>query len=220
MLGLSIGHPSGMVGTIGPFVKLATGHAGLIGASFVLAPKGNEIGSWIHQPGPLDAALLTGETRIGKVIAVAAPAADEPTQVAAAAVDLIDTVTLGNVVPDGLPDARRKIMGVADLDDIHIGDEVACVACTSGYSVGRITTIAVNGLRVGPFNFSGAFGIVGDGGKKFSDAGDAGALIYRRSDMAALGLVVARSMKGDGGPLTFALPLAPALRALDAELAL
>jgi hypothetical protein len=213
-LGLSIGHPSGTVGTIGPFVRLATGQLGLIGASFVLAPKGNEIGHWIHQPGPLDAPILTGITRIGRVVKIAASAANEPARVASAAVELVDTATLGNVVPDGVPDAGRKILRAADPDDISVGDEVACVACTSGYSSGRITTVQIDNLQVGQFSFSGAFGVVGTGGREFSHAGDAGALIYRRSDMAALGLVVARSTAEGSEPLTLALPLLPALRPL------
>lgn len=218
MLGLSIGHPSGTVGTIGPFVRLATGRSGLIGSSFVLAPRGNEVGNWIHQPGPLDASILTGTTRIGKVVKIAFPTVNEPARVASAAVELFDTETLGNVVPDQVPDTGRKIARVADPDDVRIGDEVACVACTSGYSVGRITAVSTDNLKIERFNFFGVLEIEGHGGRKFSDAGDAGALIYRRSDMAALGLVVAGYMVESGPPRTLALPLAPALKALDATL--
>jgi hypothetical protein len=217
-LGLSVGHPRGTVGSIGPFVKLANGRPGFLAASFVLAPKGFAIGDWIHQPGPYDAALLTGATRVGKLAAVAAPEPDKTCRVAAAAVELVGVETAGNVAPAETQEAGRQISEVASVDDIRVGDEVALVGCTSGYSRGRITSVDWENLPIEGFTFGGAFAIAAADGGHFSDRGDGGALIYRCSDMKALGLLFARINYPGEPSESLALPLRPALDALGASL--
>jgi hypothetical protein len=213
-----MGHPSGTVGSIGPFVTLANGQPGFLGAWFVLAPKGASVGDWIHQPGPYDAALLTGATRVGKLTKIAAPESGKICRVAAATVEMIGVETIGNVVPESTPDAGRQISQVADIADIALGDEVAFVGCTSGCSRGHVTSVQWERLAVGGFVFSGAFGVTANDGTNFSDPGDGGALIYRCSDMTALGLVFARMNKVGEQSETLGLPLAPALETLGATL--
>jgi hypothetical protein len=208
----------GTVGSIGPFVELAGGRPGFLAASFALAPKGSAIGDWIHQPGPYDAALLTGATRAGKLVAVVAPEPRKVCRVAAAAVELVGVEFVGNVAPAETLEAGRSIEQIASAEDIQLGDEVALVGCTSGYSCGRITSVDWQNLQIGEFAFSGAFAITAADGGNFSDRGDGGALIYRRSDMKALGLLFARISYSSHGSESFGLPLAPALDALGAKL--
>jgi hypothetical protein len=208
----------GTVGSIGPFVELAGGRPGFLAASFALAPRGFAIGDWIHQPGPYDAALLTGTTRVGKLVAVVAPEPGKVCRVAAAAVELVDVEFAGNVAPVGTPEAGRRIEQVAGVEDIRLGDEVALVGCTSGYSCGHITSVDWQNLQIGEFAFSGAFAVSTADGGNFSDRGDGGALIYRRSDMKALGLLFAR-VNYQGQPSeSFGLPLAPVLDTFGAKL--
>ena len=139
-------------------------------------------------------------------------------RVASATVELIDVLTDGNVIPSGSPDAGRRIVRVADPDELAVGEEVACIGCTSGYSQGVVAGIQMDNLEIGNFKFFGAFGVAAQQGRNFSEAGDAGALIYRRSDMVALGLLFARNAESNQS-LTLALPLAPALKALNVTLA-
>jgi hypothetical protein len=217
-LGLSVGHPKGTVGSIGPFVKLGGGRPGFLAASYVLAPKGAEIGDWIHQPGPYDAALLTGATRVGKLAAVVAPEPGKACRVAAAAIELIGVEIEGNLAPAQTLEAGRRIDQVANVDDIRLDDEVALIGCTSSYSRGRIASVDCENLQIAGFSFSGAFAVRAADGGNFSDRGDGGALIYRRSDMKALGLLFARSNYPGEPSESFGLPLATALDALGAEL--
>jgi hypothetical protein len=213
-----MGHPSGTVGSIGPFVTLANGQPGFVSASFSLAPKGFSIGDWIHQPGPYDAALLTGTTRVGKLARVVPPVSGQICRVAAAVVELVGVETIGNVVPPKTPDAGRRIGQVAGIDDIAVNDEVAFVGCTSGYSRGRVTSVQWGNLPIAEFTFGGAFGVMANDGTNFSDPGDGGALIYRCSDMKAVGLVFARINYPGKQSESLVLPLGPALEALGATL--
>jgi hypothetical protein len=218
MLGLSVGHPIGTVCSVGPFVTLKNGQPGFLSVSFSLAPKGAAVGDWIHQPGPYDAALLTGATRVGKLAGVAAPSVGKICRVAAAAVELIDVKTDGNVLPQETPQGGRKISEVAGVDDIAVGDEVAFVGCTSGYSHGRVSSLDWDNLEVGGFKFGGAFGVIASDGTNFSEPGDGGALIYRCSDMKALGVVFARMNHVGRQSETLGLSLGPALEAFGAVL--
>ncbi len=218
ILGLSVGHPRGTVGSIGPFVRLANGRPGFLAASFTLAPKGAEVGDWIHQPGPYDTAVLTGATRVGKLATIAAPEPGKICRVAAAAVELIDTETDGNLAPTETVEAGRRIEQVAGIDDIRVGDEVALVGCTSGYSCGHVVSVRWENLKIEEFSFSGAFAISTAHGGNFSERGDGGALIYRRSDMKALGLLFARMNYADRSSESLVLPLAPALDLFGAKL--
>jgi hypothetical protein len=86
-LGLSVGHASGTVGSIGPFITFADdGAPGFLSLAFVVAPKGAEVDDYLHQPGPRDVELLTGKTRFAKLknIAAARPDRESDTDCASA----------------------------------------------------------------------------------------------------------------------------------------
>jgi hypothetical protein len=214
VLGASIGHPSGTLGSVGPFVRLADGRPGFVAGSYVLAPPGSAMKDWIHQPGLHDAVPLTGATRVGRLVAVAPPLAEGRSLAASAAVAL-DVETEGNRIPlfASAPEAGRTISGMAEA---RIGDEVAFVGATSGYSSGRITAIHMD-LPVADFHFADAIEIVADDGH-FSDAGDGGALVFRRGDMAAIGLLFARAKTQQDRSVSYALPLQPSFTALGVTL--
>src|SRR5438874_384200 len=73
-LGLSVGHPGGSGGSIGPFVRLAAnGAIAFLSTTSVLAPKDAARRDMIHQPGPFDQEVLTGRTRAGMLSHVVAP---------------------------------------------------------------------------------------------------------------------------------------------------
>jgi hypothetical protein len=218
VLGLSIGHPLGTVGTLGPFVVGPNGKAGFVSTSFVLAPKSASPGDRIHQPGPLDVELLTGETRVATLTKVAAPVRNTETQVAAALAELLDAIeTRGNVLPPESREAGQRITALAGPDDIVVGDEVAFVGRGSGYSRGRISCVGLTGLNIEQFTFNNVLCAIGES-QSFSQPGDGGALVYRCSDCRALGLIFARADMKEGPPESYILPLAPALEALGVRL--
>lgn len=217
ILGASIGHPSGMVGSIGPFVRLADGRTGFMAGSYVLAPAGSSIGDWIHQPGPYDAAVLTGATRIGRLAGIAPPH-KEGLSYTAAAVVALDVPVEGNVIPELAKPGAEAGRSIAGVSDAHLGDEVAFVGCTSGYSIGRVSVVALH-LPVGGFTFADVIEIEAEDGH-FSAPGDGGALLFRCSDMMAVGLLFARTKRADGRSISYALPLQPSLAALGVSLKL
>lgn len=214
LLGASIGHPKGTVGSIGPFVRMPHNRTGFVAGSYVLAPAGSALDDWIHQPGPHDAGLLTGSTRIGRLAATAPPRRLGLSETASAVVAL-DVEVAGNCVPAFLdaPEAGRSILGVAD---VAAGDEVAFIGSTSGYSRGRVAAIHRE-LAVAEFTFANVVEIVADDGH-FSDAGDGGALVFRCGDLMAVGLLFARETVSEGNSISYALPLQPTLDALDVTL--
>jgi len=158
-LGLSIGHPKGTRGSIGPFVILPNGRRGFVSTATVLAPPGAHPGDHIHQPSPRDDYTLTGTTRIGILSHfVSQPRHDISNEFDAAVVELLDESDCdGNVVPSPSPDARQRISAVVDPNDELLGAEVACVGLTSGLSNGIISavgmTMTVAGTGRNSFSF-------------------------------------------------------------------
>ncbi len=188
----------------------------MLSSSTTLAPKGAKVGDIIHQPGPSDQEVLTGQTRIAVLVQIIAAKARERNRVDLATAALLDGVeTSGNLVPSGGPDSGRLIAGSV-ANDLSLGDRVAFVGRTSGFSVGQITGLAYV-IQVASasttFLFEGMIEVHGASGP-FSRVGDGGALVYRCSDLRAIGLVFASA----GDQPTFLLPLAPALEAVGATL--
>jgi hypothetical protein len=214
-LGLSVGHPNGPVGSIGPFVVLPGGRSAFLSASFVLSPSGARPNDLIHQPAALDTEVLTGSTRVATLARVVAAAPGKATAVDAAAAELLPGVeTLGNELPHPSLEAGRTISEALPSNELRPKDEVAFVGCSSGFSRGRIAGVD-DTVRVGDFIFRNCITAVADEGP-FSHPGDAGALVYRRSDCRAVGMLFAR---GDGDrPISYLLPLAPMLEAFTVVL--
>ncbi len=223
-LGLSVGHPVGSLGSIGPFVKLAgdPSQIGFLSLAFAIAPKGAQLGDHIHQPGPRDTELLTGETRVATLVRIAAarPNQENDTDCAVATLDP-EIRTIGNVVPDGFPEAKRRIEGVALPVEIAPGDVVAFLGRSSGFSEGRVKVSDVRDLELqdenSMYRFRLAIEVEGINGP-FCQPGDGGALVFRRSDARAIGLIFAGAGPEDGPGVGYVLPLQPALDAAKAEL--
>jgi hypothetical protein len=220
-LGLSVGHPKGTTGSIGPFVRLRDGHIGFVSTGLVLAPDGARAGDYIHQPGTLDTDLLTGATRAGILGPFVRPQPGRHNEVDAAVVVLGDTESrsdVGNVVPPSMPDAGRAITGVAE--SLVAGDAVAFVGRTSGYSEGRIAGYDFSNLAIqmgkDTLTFDHCIEVVPTG-SRFSAPGDSGALVWRRADMKAVGLVFAAAEQ-DGRQVDYLLPIDKVLSALDVHL--
>ena len=90
-LGLSVGHASGTVGSVGPFITFADdGAPGFLSLAFVVAPKGAEVDDYLHQPGPRDVELLTGKTRLAKLKNIAAARPDRESDTDCASAKFID----------------------------------------------------------------------------------------------------------------------------------
>ncbi len=216
-LGLSVGHPKGTVGSIGPFVRLRDSREGFVSAGFVLAPDGARFGDYIHQPATLDTDILTGATRVGTLDTFIRPHPSHHNEVDAAVVVLSEAETQGNVVPQSMPHAGRTITGVAD--NLESGDVVAFVGRTSGYSEGQITVIDVQNLAINSGKESLIFDHcieVAATGRRFSAPGDSGSLVWRLSDMTAVGLLFAAGeLQDDGAQVTYLLPIDRVLSALD-----
>ena len=99
-LGSSVGHFSGVVGSIGPMVILSGGRFGFISLAFCLAPQGARKGDHIHQPGPRDVEILTGETRIATLERMAAARPNRVNDTDSAVAVFIDPNHRGdNVIP-------------------------------------------------------------------------------------------------------------------------
>jgi len=225
-LGLSVGHPLGSVGSIGPFVKLAGDQTriGFLSLAFAIAPKGAQLGDHIHQPGPRDTELLTGSTRVARLVRIAAarPNQESDTDCAVAMLDP-EIETIGNVVPEGFPDAERRIQGVVLPEEIAPGDVVAFLGRSSGFSEGRVRVSELRDLDLqdesATYRFRLCFEVEGSNGP-FCQPGDGGALVFCRNDARAIGLVLAGAGPEDGPEIGYVLPIQPALEAAKAELLL
>ena len=218
-LGLPIGHPTGTGGSIGPFVRFSEGKIGFMSTSSVLAPVNARPGDYIHQPGPRDAAILTGETRVARMTALFSELSKSVVnEVDAGIAEILpDIEWTGNIIPEPAYEAGGTIATIAEPTDL-IGASVAFVG-RSGYSVGRIVTVDLMNANIiaGKVNlkFNGCIEIIGDT-NVFSRPGDSGGLVYRRADNAAVGMVFASY---PDRAATLVLPLGPALRMLGATLA-
>jgi hypothetical protein len=179
----------------------------LLSIAQVLYPRGARAGDLIHQPGPFERPL-TGETRIARLVARGTYGGVGVAEIVSEG-DIADS-HLRNVVPDG-PDAGRPLISPSESIDLRTGDEVVMVG-VCGTRLGRVEDDQIGVLEVpthlGPERFEGCFSIQGVHGP-FSELGDAGALVYRRQDLAALGLIAAGNHD-----LTYAARLAGPLERL------
>ncbi|MEJ1975077.1 MAG: hypothetical protein WDN49_02470, partial [Acetobacteraceae bacterium] len=220
-LGLSVGHPRGSTGSIGPFVRLADGRTAFLSSSIVLAPKGATRGDMIHQPGPRDQSVLTGQTRVGALWEFTPLVTGPARNIDFGAAVLLDGIeTSGNHIPPGCPEAGRPITTVVDSWALETGDAVAFAGLGSAYGEAQVVatdfTISVaEGAET--LTFTGAIELQARSGP-CSRPGDAGALVWRRSDAAAIGMILASVNGSDDFFATYVLPLGPALAVLGGTL--
>jgi hypothetical protein len=200
--GASIGHPHGFSGSLGGFVRSRqSGDTLLLSSASALWPTAARKGDYIHQPGSIDNPLFTGETRVALISDDAPLSAPARSRLDAGYARLLDGIEIsGNVVPSGLPEAGRPIGPPAGPP--QAGDRVAKIGRGTGLTLGTISALsahvalhpvaATRNWTASATNVTGVLAISGEGAL-FSGPGDAGAVIFRLSDLRAVGLLFGSS---------------------------
>ena len=203
-IGASIGHERGGAGTIGGFVRLPDGSLGVLSCCHVLALGGlAEIGDRIYQPAIQDSRQLADE-HVAKLSGKFPPLAPGLNALDAAVARLNDGVApdgMANRLPriDGVPVefAERPIGELLEIKDLRNGQEVVKLGRSSGFTVGRVTSVDVDNFAVaasvngatGRYSFSNVTEIVSlDRDRPFATKGDSGALVLRKSDLRPIGI--------------------------------
>ena len=214
--GLSVAHPSVTAGTLGGFVRTAAGLAVLSNNHVLAASDAASLGDPALQPGPHDGG--TDDDRIGTLSAFVRFRDDAPNAVDAAVAVLDEGV---DASPGDLPGGPLAAT-VPNALDVDPDEAVEKVGRTTGYTIGRISAVEVDGVAVqydrAVHRFDDQIEIEGDVGP-FSAGGDSGSVIWRSRDRAPVALLFAGSTEGGrtGAGVTFANPLATVLRELDAR---
>jgi len=215
--GLSVGHPAVTAGTLGGFVRVG-GRLAILSNNHVLAASGAaDIGDPVLQPGPVDGGDPATD-RVATLAAFERFAADRANRVDAAVAVVNAEVPLE---PGRLPGGPLEHDPV-ESDDVEPDERVEKVGRTTGYTVGRVSAVEVDGVAVqydqDLYTFDDQIEIEGVTGS-FSAGGDSGSVIWRSADRAPLALLFAGSETGGsaGGGLTFANPLATVLSILDLQ---
>jgi hypothetical protein len=212
--GLSVAHPSVSAGTLGGFVRTASGLAILSNNHVLAAGDAAALGDPVLQPGPADGGA-PGD-RVATLTAFQRFCSDAPNLVDAAVAALDPGIA---AAPGDLPGGPLLGAVPAGLD-IDPEETVEKVGRTTGHTRGLVTAVEVDGVAVqyddALHRFDDQIEIQGSGGG-FSAGGDSGSVIWRSRDRAPLALLFAGSSTGDaqGGGVTFANPLATVLGSLD-----
>lgn len=225
-IGASIGHISGVVGTLGAFVTTKDG-IGILSADHVLAPiKGKaKKGDWIHHPALIDCGGgLTARTRIAKLYKFTTPSQNSPNLIGAGVALLNNYVThLGNRIPKGIGcPVEGHVLAEIDENSYFFKNKVKVgkIGRTTGYTEGIIETFSVNGVQIQldkntSFTFNNLIVIVGEHNTPFSLPGDAGAMVFTLEPVQVIGLLYAGS--GDGSR-SLVCPITSILQALNVNL--
>ncbi|TQN41340.1 hypothetical protein FHU33_0707 [Blastococcus colisei] len=218
--GLSVAHASVTAGTLGGFVRTASGLAILSNNHVLAASNAASAGDAVLQPGPSDGGRTADR--------VATLTGFQPM---AAGVNLVDAAVAAldedvDVAPGDLPGGPLLATVPARLD-VDPDEAVEKIGRTTGHTRGRITAVEVDGVAVqydalsspqGIYRFDDQIEIEGRSGA-FSAGGDSGSVIWRSRDRAPVALLFAGSETGGaaGTGVTFANPLSTVLAILDVE---
>ena len=197
--------------------KMAQAPQGLGKAMRILWPRSARKGDYIHQPGPIDNPLFTGETRVAVIAEATVFSRVTREGIDAGYAEILpDIGTRGNVIPEGVPGAGTSL--APDGRALTVGDRVAKIGRGTGYTTGRIAASAtkvtlhsVEHTRIWSTRsaeVADALVIDGDAGP-FSGAGDTGAIVFRLDDFVAVGLLFGSSRAEEK---TYAHDLAVVLR--------
>jgi hypothetical protein len=215
--GLSVAHPTVTAGTLGGFVRVG-GRLAILSNNHVLAAAdAAAVGDPVLQPGPADGGDPTTD-RVATLAAFERFTADRANRVDAAVAVVDAEVPLE---PGRLP-GGPLVADPAEVDDVEPDERVEKVGRTTGYTLGRVSAVEVDGVAVqydqGLYTFDDQIEIDGVAGA-FSAGGDSGSVIWRSADRAPLGLLFAGSETGGrtGGGVTFANPMATVLSVLDLQ---
>jgi hypothetical protein len=179
-----------MAGTFGCLVTDGTTRF-ILSNNHVLADENAlPLNSPIFQPGLLDGGVVPGDriAKLKKFITIKKLPADNHVDAAIAALD-----AAGLAVPAILPQVGA--LGATAPVPASVGMRVHKHGRTTGYTRGRVIDVAADvniSYDFGAARFVDQIIIVGDSGS-FSDAGDSGSLIVRRSGNRATGLLFAGS---------------------------
>lgn len=200
-------------GTLGCFVRLSSGGTGLLTAASALA-DGARIGGALILPG-------RGPDVLARIVQLVPPVVSAPdahlssgtavqNQYDAAVAALTSDVRVLNEFEPAF-----KLPPIRTVGTPVVGDHVVKVGLRSGLTRGRISEIDVTQDIHGSGGtcwFNNLFAIE-SAGDPFSRPGDAGALIVRAADGAALGLLI-----GGSDHTTLASPLSPLLDLFNCSL--
>ena len=212
--GMSVAHPSVTAGTLGGFVRTASGLAMLSNNHVLAASDAAAVGDPVLQPAPAD-----GGTAADRVATLTAfeRFRSTPANLVDAAVATLDAdmeAEPGDVPGGALLDT---VPGKLEIDP---DEAVEKVGRTTGHTYGRITAVEVDAVAVqydvAVYRFDDQIEIEGRSGG-FSAGGDSGSVIWRSRDRAPLALLFAGSATGGAGGsgVTFANPLSTVLSVLD-----
>lgn len=213
--GASVGHRDVSAGTLGAFVRVGDSDAvHLLSNNHVLGNSDRgDPGDDVLQPGAADGG--SQRDRVGGLLATVRLDPDGPNLVDAAVAVVDAEVQVDAAAHDG------QLTSTIDVTEV-VG-QVAKIGRTTGYTVGRITAVEVDGIPVGydtsVFTFEDQIEIEGVDGA-FSAGGDSGSVIYAVGDRRGVGLLFAGSTTGGpgGAGVTYANSLLTVLAALDARL--
>ncbi|MGY1802032.1 hypothetical protein ACI78T_02000 [Blastococcus sp. SYSU D00922] len=211
--GLSVAHRSVTAGTLGGFVRTASGLA-ILSNNHVLAASNAAVpGDAVLQPGPADGG--TPQDRVATLTAFQRMVPRGANLVDAAVAALDDGV---DAEPGALPGG--PLLGTVPPSlDVDPDEAVEKIGRTTGHTAGRITAVEVDGVAVqyddAVYRFDDQIEIEGRAGA-FSAGGDSGSVIWRSRDRAPVALLFAGSETGGSGGtgVTFANPLATVLSTL------
>ena len=214
--GISVAHGSVAAGTLGGFVRTASGLA-ILSNNHVLAWSNSAaVGDAVLAPGPADGG--TTADRVATLAVFERMVTGRPNLVDAA----VATVDQGvDADPGDLPGG--PLLGSAPPGlDLDPEEAVEKVGRTTGHTAGRITAVEVDGVAVGygeaVHRFDDQIEIEGRSGA-FSAGGDSGSVIWRSRDRAPVALLFAGSETGGGAGtgVTYANPLSTVLRTLGVD---
>lgn len=222
--GSSTGHVNVTAGTLGCFVgSRRTGEKGvyLLSNNHVVADENRSAkGDPIVQPGPLD-----GGKAVSDAVAVLHRfkplLKNKPNVVDAGIAALAEGQSWQQLDLSPFNSAYGKLRGLADAD---IGQPVAKLGRTTGFTLGRVSAIEVDnvvvGYDMGNLRFDNQIEIEAVD-RPFSRGGDSGSVIMTRGGKA-IGLLFAGSENGGRGNhgLTYANPMDTVLDGLGIDLLL
>jgi|GEM_PF-2675656 len=177
------------IGTLGCFAEDKNGNTYLITASYVLAlDNKGQIGDRIFVEGE---SPEKGNQPVAKVTGISLlPTTSDPPTDSTSTMGIASAQLEPGVVPDYEP--LPSPWKIEQVGSAEISDRVAKVGRTSGFTIGRVVSVAMS-IRLGGLNqlfVADCFQITGEESSRFSHAGDGGAAIIRE-DGAVVGLLIA-----------------------------
>jgi hypothetical protein len=206
---------------LGYFV-IHSGRAGFLTTVSAISPSQGQLegGEPVYQPSSIDAGTLRSSDAIGQVEDFTIYNLTGSNVVDAALVILREGIeTSGNVLPSfpALAFGKSSLSAPGSPQDISLGQQVAKVGRTTGYTVGTLTSVALSNLRVRAGRhtlvYKDLLEIQSD--EAFSRPGDSGALVFTIPDLVPIGLVVASTSGREGTRNTFACSLERAVEFFD-----